>query len=161
MGSTTKKLSARDRAREARRRADAARAQRDEAVEAAAAAYFAGDDERGKLLERIEALTADVVRVEQRMGAQLAALGTLGESAAWQRELLGLDEAERKRLRTLADDAATVGGREPRRDQMRNAGEPATANALESAAAFAHAAGAEDEVEAIGTLGGADERGAA
>jgi hypothetical protein len=106
-GSTKARITARERARAARARADAARAERDRAVEDAATAFFAAGDERGKLHERIAVLRADVGEVERRMGAQIARLTEVGEPAAWQRELLEVDETERKRLRALADGDAT------------------------------------------------------
>lgn len=102
-------MSARERARAARARADAARAERDRAVEAAAAAFFAASDDRERVLERIAALHDDLTGVERRMGAQVVALGDLGEPAGWQRELLGVDEPERKRLRGLAERVAAPG----------------------------------------------------
>jgi len=103
-GSTRARISARERARAVRARADAARVERDRAVEEAAAAFFAAGDERTKLLERIAGLQDEVGAVERRMGAQVARLTEAGEPAAWQRALLELDEPERKRLRALADD---------------------------------------------------------
>jgi hypothetical protein len=112
-GNTKARISARERARAARARSDAARALRDRVVEDAATAFFAAGDERTKLHERIAVLRADVCAVERRMGAQIACLAEVGEPAAWQRELLELDEVERKRLRALADEDTTTPAPEP------------------------------------------------
>lgn len=103
MAVTKKKVSARERARVARARADAARVERDQRVETAAAVFIAASDERAKLVDRIAELTDAIGAVEARMGAQVIVLSELGEPAAWQRELLDVEESERKRLRALAD----------------------------------------------------------
>lgn len=104
-GGTRRKISARDRARAARARADAARVQRDQQVEAAAAAFFAASDERDQLFADIAELTGKVQSVEAVMGARVIDLSELGEKAAYQRELFGIDEIERKRLRALAEES--------------------------------------------------------
>ncbi|UTT61284.1 hypothetical protein [Cellulosimicrobium cellulans] len=106
--SSGKATSARERARAARLRLDAERARRDEEIEAAATRYFEAVDARDAIERQIEALREKIsTTVEVDMGAALRDLASLGETAARQRELLDIDEAERRRLRALGEETAT------------------------------------------------------
>ena len=106
--SSGKATSARERARAARLRLDAERARRDEQIEAAATRYFEAVDARDAIERKIEALREEIsTTVEVDMGAALRDLADLGETAVRQRELLGIDEAERRRLRALGEETAT------------------------------------------------------
>ena len=111
--SSGKATSARERARAARLRLDAERAQRDEQIEGAAARYFEAVDARDTIERQIETLREKIrATVEVDMGSALHDLTNLGETAARQRELLGIDEAERRRLRALSEDASADGDAE-------------------------------------------------
>lgn len=116
--SSGKATSARERARAARLRLDAERARRDEQIEAAAARYFEAVDARDAIERQIDALREKIrTTVEVDMGSALRDLTSLGESAARQRELLDIDEAERRRLRSLGEPDSAAGD-EP--DGVRN-----------------------------------------
>jgi len=97
---------------------DAERAQRDEQIEGAATRYFEAVDARETIERQIETLR-DKIRttVEVEMGDALHDLTNLGETAARQRELLGIDEAERRRLRALSEGASAAGDAERSDDQ--------------------------------------------
>ena len=106
--SSGKATSARERARAARLRLDAERARRDEQIEAAAARYFEAVDERDAIERQIEALHEKIrTTVEVDMSSALRDLTALGESAARQRELLDINEAERRRLRAVGEEQAS------------------------------------------------------
>lgn len=89
MVSTSKKQEARSRARSARLRLDAARAERDKKIEDAAAAFFTAFDERESLMEKVDAL-------DERMNEQIRELLELRESQTRIADLLSID---RRRVR--------------------------------------------------------------
>ena len=89
MVSTSKKQAARDRARQARLRLDAERAERDQKIEEAAAAFFTAVDEREELMVKVRDL-------EESMNAAIVTLRSLGESQTRIADLLGID---RRRVR--------------------------------------------------------------
>lgn len=108
--SSGKATSARERARAARLRLDAERAQRDEQIEGAATRFYEAVDARDTIERQIETLREKIrATVEVDMGSALRDLSNLGETAARQRELLGIDEAERRRLRALSEGASAAG----------------------------------------------------
>lgn len=112
--SSGKATSARERARAARLRLDAERAQRDEQIEGAATRYFEAVDARDTIERQIETLREKIrTTVEVEMGDALRDLTNLGETAARQRELLGIDEAERRRLRALSEGDPAGSGAGP------------------------------------------------
>lgn len=59
MAKTSKKIEARERARQARVRLDAERARRDEQIEDAAAAFFTSTDQEQELREKLAAIVAE------------------------------------------------------------------------------------------------------
>lgn len=89
MVSTSKKQAARHRARQARLRIDAERADRDKKIEDAATTFFAAVDDRDELMAKVR-------DQEERMDGAIAALHSLGESQTRIAELLGVD---RRRVR--------------------------------------------------------------
>ncbi|MFJ2301029.1 hypothetical protein [Oerskovia paurometabola] len=93
---------------------DAERAQRDEQIEGAATRYFEAVDARDTIERQIETLREKIrTTVEVEMGDALHDLTNLGETAARQRELLGIDEAERRRLRALSEKDPAGSGAGP------------------------------------------------
>lgn len=116
--SSGKATSARERARAARLRLDAERAQRDEQIEGAATRFYEAVDARDTIERQIETLREKIrATVEVDMGSALRDLSNLGETAARQRELLGIDEAERRRLRALSEGASAAGDGEQSDEQ--------------------------------------------
>ena len=91
---TASKSDARERARAARLRLDADRAERDRKLEEAATAFFVGDSRRTDLL-------AQVQEADQEMGRAVTDLVDLGETPNRIATLLGIATSEVRRLRSL------------------------------------------------------------
>ena len=94
---TSTKKTSRERARARRAELDAARAERDAAIEAAAASFFDADDFRAELAERIR-------RIYTECAAAVATLVELKEPNSRIAALLDITAAEVRRLRELVED---------------------------------------------------------
>lgn len=92
MVSTTKRVDARERARQARLRIDAEREQRDREIEEAATEYFRADDERTKIADQLNA-------AQTKVDIAIRGLLDLGESPRRVADLLELDAAAVRRAR--------------------------------------------------------------
>lgn len=99
MVSASKKQAARDRARKARLRLDAERAERDRKIEEAAATFFAAADDRDELMVKVRGL-------EESMDAAIVTLRSLGESQTRIADLLGID---RRRVRQAGSAESSHG----------------------------------------------------
>lgn len=95
MVSTTKRIDARERARQARLRVDAEREERDRKIEAAATEYFKADDERGAVVAQLET-------AQGKVDSAIRALLELGESPRRVAALLEIEPADVRRARESA-----------------------------------------------------------
>lgn len=105
MARTSRKIEARERARQARVRLDADRARRDEQIEEAAASFFTSTDAEAELRAKLEAITAE-------QDDAIRALLDLGETQKRVSDLLEITPARVREARSTppAGEAAGNGG---------------------------------------------------
>jgi len=103
MGKTksSRAVSARERARQARLRIDAEREERDRKIEETAAAYFTAADEHAEVTAQLEA-------IESRMRDAVIQLLDLGETKNRVAALLGIETRDVRRMRTEHGQASTI-----------------------------------------------------
>ena len=105
MATTNGKTAARERAREAKAKVDAARVEKDKLIEEQATAYYLGSDEHDKAL-------AAAGEAETKMAAAVLALGDLDVPVQTVATLCGVDARRVRQLRKAAKDtAASTAGR--------------------------------------------------
>lgn len=105
MARTSRKVEARERARQARVRLDADRARRDEQIEEAAASFFTSTDAEAELRAKLEAITAE-------QDGAIRTLLDLGETQKRVSDLLEITPARVREARSTSPAGEVAGNGE-------------------------------------------------